>query len=195
MQRVSPNTIISSSPCVRAAFIATSLLSTLSAVPQWRLESTISQLRRKELLRRGRAPLIRVVIAKLTPEPDAYPSPVSSGRLSLSRPDIIKHVDDLEENRRHCRTSYQLCVSSTQNKLKFTLTDPELKVVFRTSSGMHGYRKFNRCTYATPLRWGRDWKTRRSGFRRTARITLILDKGGKQLQTVLLSRADEIWRG
>ena len=51
MQMITPNVIVSSSPCVCTAFIATSLFSTLSVIPQLQFESIISQIGQKELLK------------------------------------------------------------------------------------------------------------------------------------------------
>src|SRR5258706_8546580 len=89
--------------------------------------------------------------------------------------------------------TYQLTTRSSQNNSKFTLTDPKQKVVFWTSSGMHGYRKFNRSTYAAPPRWSRDWKTRRSGFRRTARTTLIFEGFGQAMTNGVAIQSRRNW--
>ena len=196
-QRLSPNAMISSSPCVRVSFAATSLPPKLSAIPQRRFESTLPQLQREELLKKRNAPLSQEVIAKLTPGPDTYPHPFPQG-VFVSRPDIIEDVEGLEENRRNRHTSYQLSVHSSQNNSIFTLTDPERKVIFRTSPGVHGYRKFNRSTYeashscATAMvrRLEEEKERLREDGRDPPRIALMFNgfgQGREAMTTVLLS--------
>ena len=146
VQRISSNVMISSSPSLRVASTTITSLSRLPTLSQRRVESTISQSQRKELLKRRKSPLRQEVIANLTPGPNTYPHPYPQGT-TIEKPDIIEDIDGLEENRRNRRPSYQLSVHSSQNNSIFTLTDPELKVIFRTSPGMQGYRKFNRSTY------------------------------------------------
>jgi len=197
IQRISPNTMISSAPCARAVFAATSLLPKLSAIPQRRLESTLPQLQREESLKRGNTPLSQEVISKLTPGPDAYPHPYPQG-VFVERPDIIEEIDGLEENRRNYRASYQLSVHSSQNNSIFTLTDPERKVIFRTSPGVHGYRKFNRSTYeashacatAVVRRLEEEKERLRDEGRDPPRIALMFNgfgQGREAMTTVLLS--------
>jgi len=192
VQRISSNTMISSSPCVRAAFAPTSVLPKLR-----RFESTVSQVQREELLKRGNARLSQDVIAKLTPGPDAYPHPYPQGVI-VERPDIIEGIDGLEENRRNRRASYQLSVHSSQNNSIFALTDPSLKVIFRTSPGMHGYRKFNRSTYeashacatAVVRRLEEEKERLREEGRDPPRISLMFNgfgQGREAMTTMLLS--------
>jgi small subunit ribosomal protein S11 len=196
VQRKFSNALISS-PCLRGAFTATGQLSRLSAISQRRFESTFSQLQREELLKRGNAPLSQEVIAKLTPGPGTYPHPYPQGVI-IERPDIIEEIEGLEENRRNHRASYQLSVHSSQNNSIFTLTDPELKVIFRTSPGMHGYKKFNRSTYeashacatAVVRRLEEEKERRREEGRDPPRITLMFNgfgRGREAMTTVLMS--------
>lgn len=197
MQRISSNAMISSSPCAHVAFAATSVRPNLSAISQRRFESTLPQAQREELLKTVNAPLSQEIIAKLTPGPDAYPHPYPQG-IFVERPDIIEDVDGLEENRRNRRASYQLSVHSSQNNAIFTLTDPELKVIFRTSPGMHGYRKFNRSTYeashacatAVVQRLEEETERLREDGRDPPRIALMFNgfgQGREAMTTVLLS--------
>ena len=197
VQRISSNAITSSSPCLRAVFTPTNSLSKLPTISQRRFESTLPQFHREDLLKRGHAPLSQEVIAKLTPGPDAYPHPYPQG-VTVERPDIIEEVDGLEENRRNHRASYQLSVHSSQNNSIFTLTDPGLKVIFRTSPGMHGYRKFNRSTYeashacATAMvrRLEDEKERRREDGRDAPRVALMFNgfgQGREAMTTVLLS--------
>jgi small subunit ribosomal protein S11 len=197
LQRISSSAILPGIPCLRAVFTATNTLSKLSTIPQRRVESTLSQSPRHELLKRGNAPLSQEVIAKLTPPPGAYPHPYPQG-VTVERPGIIEDVEGLEENRRNRRTSYQLSVHSSQNNSIFTLTDPELKVIFRTSPGMHGYRKFNRSTYeashtcATAMvrRLEEEKERLREEGRDPPRVALMLNgfgQGREAMTTVLLS--------
>lgn len=146
VQRMPSNAMIPSRPCSRVAFTANNSLLKLFAISPRRFESTASQSQRQELLKRGNSPLSEQVIAKLTPGPDAYPHPYPRG-ITVERPAIIEDIEGLEENRRNRRASYQLSVHSSQNNSIFTLTNPELKVIFRTSPGVHGFKKFNRSTY------------------------------------------------
>jgi len=197
VQRVASNAMISSSTCVRAAFNATSSLSKLSTISQRRLGSTLSQFQRGELLKNGNAPPIQEVITKLTPGPDTYRHPYPQGVI-VERPDIIEEFDGLEENRRNHRASYQLSVHSSQNNSIFTLTDPKLKVIFRTSPGMHGYRRFNRSTYeashtcatAVVRRLEEEKERLREEGRDPPRISLMFNgfgQGRDAMTTVLLS--------
>ena len=197
VQRISSSTMISCSPCVHAAFAATSSLPNLPTIHQRRFESTLPQSQREELQKRVNAPLSQEVIAKLTPGPDAYPHPYPQG-VFVEKPDIIEEVEGLEENRRNSRASYQLSVHSSQNNSIFTLTDPELKVIFRTSPGMHGYRKFNRSTYeashacatAVVRRLEEEKERLREEGRDPPRIALMFNgfgQGREAMTTVLLS--------
>jgi ribosomal protein S11 len=199
MQGISSNALVSSTPCARAAFAATGLLSKCSANPQRRLESTLPSLQREELLKKANAPLSHEIIAKLTPGLNAYPHPFSQRQsVYVEKPDIIEEVEGLEENRRNHRTSYQLSVHSSQNNSIFTLTDPERKVIFRTSPGMHGYKKFNRSTYeashscatAVVRRLEEERERLRNDGRDPPRIALMFNgfgQGREAMTTVLLS--------
>lgn len=95
MQRVSLNTIISSRPGVRAAFIAP-----FNIVHRW--ERRLFSITAKGTNQERNAPLIRHLIAKLIPEPDTYPHPYPQG-VFVERPDIFEVIDGLEGNRGHCR--------------------------------------------------------------------------------------------
>jgi len=197
VQRIYFNTMTSSNHCSRVTFAANDSLSKLSAISQRRFESTISQSQRGELLKRGNAPLSQEVIAKLTPGPDTYPHPYPQG-VTVEGPDIIEEVEGLEENRRNRRASYQLSVHSSQNNSIFTLTDPKLKVIFRTSPGMHGYKKFNRSTYeashtcatAVVRRLEEEKERLREEGRDPPRVALMFNgfgQGREAMTTVLLS--------
>ena len=146
VQRISSNTMIPNNPCSRVAFPANNSLSKLFPIASRRFEGTVSESQREELLKRGNTSLSQEVIAKLTPGPEAYPHPFPQ-RVTVESPGIIEDIDGMEEHRRNRRASYQLSVHSSQNNSIFTLTNPELKVIFRTSPGIHGYKKFNRSTY------------------------------------------------
>ena len=194
VQRISSNAMIPSS-CV--AFTASNLSSNLFAIHPRRFESTVSQSQREELLKRGNAPLSQAVIAKLTPGPDAYPHPYPQG-ITFERPTMIEDIEGLEEYQRNRGASYQLSVHSSQNNSIFTLTNPERKVIFRTSPGMHGYKKFNRSTYeashtcATAMvrRLEEEKERLREEGRDPPRVALMFNgfgQGRDAMTTVLLS--------
>jgi small subunit ribosomal protein S11 len=197
VQKTPSNVMVSSSRYLRAAFTATNLRSKLPVVSQRQFASAPFGSQREELLKRGNAPLSQEVIAKLTPGPDAYPHPYPQG-IRVEKPDIIEDMEDPEENRRNRRVSYQLSVHSSQNNSIFTLTDPNLKVIFRSSPGMHGYRKFNRSTYeashtcATAMvrRLEEEKERLREEGRDPPRVALMFNgfgQGREAMTTVLLS--------